>query len=162
LIVGLGSIGQRHARNLRIILGDEVELLAFRARGLTHVIGEGGVTTEHETVASRLGVREHFDLDDAITQHPDVAFVCNPTKLHVPVAQRLANAGCHLFIEKPVADSLEGVETLAQTVGEKRVVAVVGCQLRFHPLLRRVHALVQAGALGRVTAVRATSVGASC
>ena len=155
LIVGLGSIGQRHARNLRIILGDDVELLAFRTRGHTRVIGEGSVTNEHETVASRLGVRELFDLDDAIAQRPDVAFVCNPTKLHVPVAQRLANAGCHLFIEKPVADSLDGVAALAQAVHENRVVAVVGCQLRFHPLLRRLHAIVQAEALGRITSVRA-------
>lgn len=154
LIVGLGSIGQRHARNLRTILGDDVQLLALRARGLTRVIGEGGVATDKESVASRLDVREYFDLDEAIAQRPDVAFVCNPTRLHVPVAERLARAGCHLFMEKPVSDSLDGLDALARTVREQRLVAVVGCQLRFHPLLRRVQALLEDGTLGRVTSVR--------
>ncbi len=40
LIVGLGAIGQRHVRNLRALLGDGVELVAVRARGLTHVLSD--------------------------------------------------------------------------------------------------------------------------
>jgi predicted dehydrogenase len=154
LIVGLGSIGQRHARNLRTLLGDDVELLAYRARGLSHVIAEGGVASDRETVADRLGIREFTDLNEALAQRPDIAFVCNPTRLHLPVAQRLAEAGCHLFIEKPVSDTSDGVEELERTVRERGVVAVVGCQLRFHPLLRRVHALLGENAIGRVVAAR--------
>ena len=154
LIVGLGSIGQRHARNLRALLGNDVELLAYRARGLEHVIGEGGVTNAAESVSSRLGIREFTSLDDALARRPDVAFVCNPTRLHLAAAQRIAEAGCHLFLEKPVSDSLDGVDALARAVEVRDLVAVVGCQLRFHPLLKRVHALLGDGALGRVTSAR--------
>ena len=153
LIVGLGSIGQRHARNLRALVGDDVELLAYRARGLSHVI-EGGIASDRETVADRLGIREFTNLDEALARRPDIAFVCNPTRMHLAVAQRLAEAGCHLFIEKPVSDTLDGVDVLDRTVRDRGVVAVVGCQLRFHPLLRRVHGLLGEHALGRVVAAR--------
>ena len=154
LIVGLGSIGQRHARNLRALLGTSVELLAYRERGLEHVIGEGGVTSATASVSSRLGIREFTSLDETLADRPDVAFICNPTRLHLAVAQRIAEAGCHLFIEKPISDSLDGVDVLRRTVEDRGLVAVVGCQLRFHPLLQRVHALLRGGALGRVTSAR--------
>jgi predicted dehydrogenase len=154
LLVGLGSIGQRHARNLRALLGADVELLAYRTRGLSHVIAEGGVATQKESVADRLAIREFTKLDEALAHRPTVAFICNPTRLHLPVAQRLAEAGCHLFIEKPLSDTLEGVEELSRTVRERGLVAVVGCQLRFHPLLRRAHALIGERAIGRVVAAR--------
>lgn len=138
LIVGLGSIGQRHARNLRTLLGDDVELLALRARSRTEVSGVRAITS----------------IDDALAARPDIAFICNPTRLHVPVAQRLADAGVHLFLEKPVADSMDGVDDLVRTVEQRGIVAVVGCQLRFHPCLRRLQALLGAGAVGSVTSVR--------
>jgi predicted dehydrogenase len=156
LIVGLGSIGQRHARNLRTLLGNDVELLAFRARGLSHVLTEGGVASDRETIADRLGVRGFTNLDEALARHPDIAFVCNPTRLHLPVAQRLAEAGCHLFIEKPVSDSLDGVDALERTVRARGVVAAVGCQLRFHPLVRRVRDLLAERVMGRVVSARIT------
>jgi hypothetical protein len=38
LFCGLGSIGQRHVRNLRALLGDRVEILAYRQRGLARVL----------------------------------------------------------------------------------------------------------------------------
>ena len=154
LVVGLGSIGQRHARNLRTLLGGEVELLALRTRGRTEVIGERAVIDATTSIRDELGVRELTSIDDALAAKPDVAFICNPTRLHVPVAQRLADAGCHLFIEKPVGDSMDGVDELMATVARRGTVAAIGCQLRFHPCLRRLHALLAAGAVGTVTSVR--------
>lgn len=154
LIVGLGSIGQRHARNLRALLGADVELLAYRARGLSHVIADGGATNPHESVSERLAITEYATLDEALARRPDIAFVCNPTRLHLAAAQRIAEADCHLFLEKPISDTLDGVDELARTVRDRGLITVVGCQLRFHPLLRRVHAVLREGALGGVTAAR--------
>jgi predicted dehydrogenase len=139
---------------LRALLGSDVELLAYRARGLSHVIADGGVADAGESVSDRLAITEFASLDEALARRPDIAFVCNPTRLHVAVAQRLAEAGCHLFLEKPISDTLDGVDELARTVRSRRLVAVVGCQLRFHPLLGRVRVLLREGALGAVTAVR--------
>lgn len=154
LVVGLGSIGQRHVRNLRALLGADVELFALRSRGLTRVVGERAVVDEHANVAERYRITELRRLEDAIAARPDVAFICNPTRLHVPVAQALADAGCHLFLEKPIADDMTGVDALAETVHSRGLVAMVGCQMRFHPCLQRLHQLLAVGALGRVTAAR--------
>ena len=80
--------------------------------------------------------------------------VCNPSSLHLAVALRSAQAGCALFIEKPLSNSADRVIELIETVESASIVGLVGYQMRFHPNLLRVRALLDAGAIGRVVAVR--------
>ena len=155
LIVGLGAIGQRHVRNLRALLGDSVELLAARSRGLSHVLNDAMTVEAREGLCEKYGIRAFASLDEALAHKPDVAFVCNPTSLHIGTALALARAGCHLFIEKPLAHEYAGVEELLRTVERQGLVATVGYQFRFHPCLTRTHAVLQSGTIGRVLAVRA-------
>jgi len=70
------------------------------------------------------------------------------------LAVEAAEHGCHLFIEKPLSDSLEGVDRLLATVTERNLVTLVGCNMRFHPGLVRVKKLLEKGAIGRVVAAR--------
>ena len=155
LIVGLGAIGQRHVRNLRALLGDSVELLAARSRGLSHVLNDAMTVEAREGLCEKYGIRACATLDDALAHRPDVAFVCNPTSLHIGTALAVARAGCHLFIEKPLAHEYAGVEELLSTVERQGLVATVGYQFRFHPCLMRTYSLLRSGAIGRVLAVRA-------
>ena len=148
LIAGLGAIGQRHARNLRTLLGDGLELIAYRRRRLSHVITESLQRDDSRDVESALGIRAFEDLDAALAERPDGVFVCTPSSQHVDIAQRAAAAGCHLFIEKPISHTLDGVETLRQTVAAKQLVALVGCQWRYHPAVRWLREVLQAQALG--------------
>ena len=127
LVVGLGGIGQRHLRNLRTLLGPDAELSAFRVRGLSHTLTDQLDIEPGTDVAAKYGVRVFENLEDALALGPEAAFVCNPTSLHIPVALRLAHAGCHLFIEKPLSHSLEGVEELLAVVKAKGLVSMVGC-----------------------------------
>jgi predicted dehydrogenase len=150
LIAGLGAIGQRHARNLRALLGPDLELLAYRRRRLPHVITESLQRDDTRNVEAALGLRSFDDLDRALAERPDAVFVCTPSSHHLEVAQRAADAGCHLFIEKPVSHTLDGLPGLAATVRERRLVALVGCQWRFHPLVRRLREEVVGGLLGPV------------
>jgi len=155
LIVGLGAIGQRHVRNLRALLRDSVELLAARSRGLSHVLSDATTVEAREGLCEKYGIRAFATLDDALAHKPDVAFVCNPTSLHIGTALALARAGCHLFIEKPLAHEYAGVEELLGIVERQGLVATVGYQFRFHPCLTTTYALLRSGAIGRVLAVRA-------
>jgi predicted dehydrogenase len=155
LIVGLGAIGQRHVRNLRALLGDSVELLAARSRGLSHVLSDAMTVEAREGLCEKYGICAFATLDDALAHKPDVAFVCNPTSLHIGTALALARAGCHLFIEKPLAHEYAGVEELLGLVERQGLVATVGYQFRFHPCLTTTYALLRSGAIGRVLAVRA-------
>lgn len=153
LMAGLGSAGQRHVRNLRALFGDSVELHAYRVRGLRHVIGADGVIAPG-TVEETYGVRAWTSLDDALALRPDAVFVTNPTDQHVRVALRAAQAGCHLFLEKPVSHTLEGVETLQRTIARGGTVATVGYQLRLHPVFRALRGLLDEAAVGRVLSAR--------
>jgi len=149
LIAGLGAIGQRHARNLRAMRPD-VELLAYRQRRLRHVITASFARDDDRDVESELGIRAFADLGEALAARPDAVFVCNPTSQHLDVARRAAEHGSHLFVEKPVSHSMAGLDGLARTVAERRLVALVGCQWRFHPCVLRLKALLESGVLGPV------------
>ena len=91
------------------------------------------------------------DLDAALAQRPDAVFVCTPSSQHLDIAQRSAAAGCHLFIEKPVAHTMQGLDDLKRTVAAKGVQVLVGCQWRFHPCVRWLRDLLAAQALGTLT-----------
>jgi predicted dehydrogenase len=155
LFVGLGSIGQRHVRNLRRLLGDRVELLAVRARGLTRVLTDEQVVASETGLLERYAIRALPDLPAALSERPDAVFVTNPTALHLEVASSAARAGCHLFVEKPLASDEAGLDELVDLVERKGLVALVGYQLRFHPGFARLQALIAAGRPGRVIGVRA-------
>lgn len=105
LFAGLGSIGQRHVRNLRALMGEHVEILAYRANGDSPVLNADMTVKHGVTLESTYNIRSFSNLDDALGQKPDAVFVTNPNSVHLPVALAAAKAGCHLFIEKPLADS---------------------------------------------------------
>jgi predicted dehydrogenase len=152
LVIGLGAIGQRHARNLRTILGDELVLSALRSRRASPVIADGlvvaGGTPEDDCDG---GV--FTDLDSALEARPDLVFVCTPSNMHVGYARAAVASGAAVFIEKPLSSDMEGVEALAADVQARKAVVAVGCQLRFHPALVRLRALLHEQVVGRLLAV---------
>lgn len=156
LLIGLGGVGQRHARNLRSILGEGLTLLAYRVRGLSHVLTAKLQADPNADVEATLGIRSFTDLGAALAEKPDVAFVCNPTNLHVPTALACVQAGCDVFIEKPLSHSMDDVEKLIRTVDQTRRIAMVGYQLRFHPCIGKLREIVASGCLGRLLSVRVT------
>jgi predicted dehydrogenase len=152
LVCGLGSIGQRHVRNLRSILGDGVEILAYRQRNRSPVIEPDMTTRPEADPEATYDVRSFADLEEALAERPDVAFITNPNVFHVPFALAAARSGCHLFIEKPLSHSLDGVAELVEIVESEGLVAFVGYQFRFHPGLRLLKSLIEERRLGRLVA----------
>ena len=148
LVAGLGAIGQRHARNLRTVCGEGLELLAYRRRRLPHVITESLQRDDSRNVETELELTVFDDLDAALAARPDAVFVCTPSSGHIEIAQRAADAGCHLFIEKPISHSLDGVDRLRETVAAKQLVVLVGCQWRYHPAVRWLREVLESGSLG--------------
>lgn len=150
LFAGLGSIGQRHLRNLRVLLGDTVQISAYRARRQSPVLNTDMTVRANAELESLYGVRSFDRLDAALDDRPDAVFVTNPNSLHLSVALAAARQGCHLFIEKPLAHNLEGVNTLIDLVEKQRLVAFVAYQFRFHPGLQQIKRLLAQGRLGRL------------
>ncbi len=157
LMVGLGGVGQRHARNLRAILGNDLDLIAYRVRGLDQVVTpQLSVDQTKTSIEAEYGIRSYGDLDEALAQKPDFAFICNPSGLHIPVAMACVEAGCDIFLEKPISASAEGVEKLTALAKEGGRIGMVGYQLRYHPSFLKLAEIVRSGALGNLLSVRAT------
>jgi predicted dehydrogenase len=156
LFAGLGAIGQRHLRNLHAIVGDRLEVAAFRVRRHVAVVNERLELDTGQSVEAKYGIRVFAELEQALeTFRPTLVFVCNPTSLHLDVALPAARFGANLFIEKPLGSSLEGAERLAAIVEEKSLTALVGFQMRFHPCFKKLRQLLAQDSIGRVIAVRA-------
>ncbi|MFL0658897.1 Gfo/Idh/MocA family protein [Cylindrospermopsis raciborskii UAM/DH-MRr] len=139
LVVGHGSIGQRHLRIVR------QNLPQADIRVLRHRPGSG---------VSELANGVYHDLESACTFAPQVAIIANPAPFHLQTAAALVATGSHLLIEKPLSHDLEGVEALLQQARTQGVVLQVGYNLRFLPSLSRFRDLVQHGEIGHVLSVR--------
>ncbi|MDW8227736.1 MAG: Gfo/Idh/MocA family oxidoreductase [Anaerolineales bacterium] len=155
LIVGLGGIGQRHLRNLLTVLGEQAEIRAVSPRTDLPVLTDKLTVEQGITLQEKYGLHIYPDLDSGLGWHPDAVFICTPSSMHVPQAIQAARAGAHLFIEKPLSHTLDSIEELVAEIEKRHLVAVVGYQMRFHPGLQRLRALLQEGKVGRLLAVHA-------
>jgi predicted dehydrogenase len=154
LFCGLGGIGQRHLRNLRELLGDTLQVHAYRVRGQRIKLRDNLTVDEGADLERDYQVHVHHDLDEALGMRPDAAFICNPNALHVPVALACARAGVAVFMEKPLASDLEGIDQLLAEVKLRQLPFHVGYQFRFHPGLQRLKALLDGGHFGNLLSVR--------
>lgn len=140
-MVGCGSIGRRHIGNLLGLGVREVAAVDTRA-------------DRRDEAAAEFDIPTHARLADAWSGEPTVAVIATPPAAHLEPAMEAVRRGCHLFVEKPLAASLEGTDELADAARAQCLVTLVGCNLRFHPGLRRLHTWLSDGAVGRVVSAR--------
>ncbi len=136
LVVGVGSIGERHVR-------------CFLATGRVAV----GICEVNEslgnTVAERYGLDEVFSaLETAQESSWDAVLIATPAHTHIPIALAVAKQGIPLLIEKPLSTSLEGVDELHALVKEKNLLTAVSYNYRAHPALAAMKAALDTGRFG--------------
>lgn len=134
-LLGVGMMGRHHARVLREI--DEVELVA--------IADPGG---DPHGVAGALEVLP--DVDALIAAGIDIAVVAVPTRFHEDAALRLADAGVHTLVEKPIAETVAAGQRMVEAFGAAGVVGAVGHIERFNPALQELRRRLEAGELGEV------------
>jgi predicted dehydrogenase len=94
-------------------------------------------------------VRVYGNLVEALDEEtPSFAVIANPSSLHLDTAVVCAAAGCHLLVEKPLSDRLDGIAALEAAAAARHVRILVGFQFRHHPALARIGAILRSGALG--------------
>lgn len=142
LIVGLGSVGKRHLRNLRQLRPDS-RIAALRS----------GQTPESDEADDCDNV--FYSLSELEAFRPDAAIIASPAPFHVDVAQHLLERGIPALVEKPLSDRLEGLEDLLSLASAKGVPTMVGYNLRFDPALLEVRRLLQRQEIGEVYLARA-------
>ncbi len=131
VVIGLGSIGQRHAAILRS-QGEEV-------------IGVDIAPSK------KFPFPVYEQLQDIGHPDFDVVWICTPTHIHSRQAIESLNKGVHLFVEKPVAHTLESADSIRRAwekMPNKKMVWVA-CNMRFHPAVIKLRRLIAAGIIGQ-------------
>jgi predicted dehydrogenase len=124
LIIGVGSIGHRHLR-------------CFQQTGRVQIaICETNAALSQQ-IAAQYGIEKTYaSLDAAMADRFDAAVVTTPAHLHVAMGTRLADAGIHVLIEKPLSTTLDGIDRMVSTVEKRQVVAGVAYVLRANPVVK--------------------------
>jgi myo-inositol 2-dehydrogenase / D-chiro-inositol 1-dehydrogenase len=143
-IIGCGYVTlDRHLPALRRV--PEIEVVAV-----------ADAVPERATDAARRTPRAHAVGVDALLGDGGVeaVAVCTPPATHAELALAALDAGKHLFLEKPVAPSLEEADRIAERAARSPLQVLVGFNFRRHRLVERARQMVMDGRLGRVQAVR--------
>jgi predicted dehydrogenase len=142
LVVGGGSIGKRHLRNLL-------------STGRTAAIVELREDRRAEIATKHPAARIFGTLDEALAaERYEAGFICLPTAYHLPPAMELAKRGMHLFMEKPVAAGVEGIPALLDAVESRGLVSMTGFCLRFFKPMVKAKELLSEGRVGRIVTAR--------
>ena len=124
VIIGLGSIGRRHATNLKRMYPDA--RFTFVRRG-----------GNEDALSASVGARVVPSLEDVLAGHADLAVLATPSADHIATLPALIDRGWRLLVEKPIVTSLDDCDLVsAHLERAPGAVRVAGFNLRFLPALR--------------------------
>ena len=139
LIIGFGSIGKRHLKNIISKTNSEIIILTQR-NDLGYL--------------KKDNIKVFNTLKECLQEKPDIGFITNETVQHVPIAIKLANAGLDIFLEKPLSNSMISVNKLLSIVNRKKLVTLMGCNLRFHDGIKKIKSLIEKQTIGKIISVK--------
>ena len=143
LVVGCGSIGERHIRNLKRLSVDKIIACDTNSERLA-------------LIKEKYDIQETYtELQEAMNQGIDAVLVCTPPSTHIPIALEAIDHKAHVFIEKPMSNSLDGVDELIKKASKNRLIICVGYNFRFHQGLKLAKEIVDRGEIGKILFVRA-------
>jgi predicted dehydrogenase len=123
LVAGCGNMGASHARAYHKM--PEFEIVGLVSRG----------PASRQVISKELGGRPEFsDYYDALkSTKPDVVSINTYPETHAAYAKAALEAGCHVFCEKPIAETVEEAQSIVDMARAKRRKLVIGYILRVHP-----------------------------
>lgn len=139
-VVGAGFWGRNHVR----VLG---ELPDARVEAVCDIVEERA-----KTVATKYGVPNYYsNLDEMLRKAEiDALTVCTPSISHAEVAVKALDAGLHVFVEKPLASTLEECLKILDASKSNGKHVMTGFIERFNPAVEKAVELLQAGEIGDV------------
>lgn len=142
LVIGCGSIGQRHINNL---------LYIQRQTSSSFTVDAVEPDDTNRERASQLGCGTvYHSLEQAFDQSDyQTVVICSPNHHHVPQAIAALHQGCYVFVEKPLALNLNEAQKMAPLVKAYSGRLMVGCNLRFHKGVRSLRETIKGGLVGK-------------
>ena len=139
-LIGAGRIGRLHA-----------EHLALRIPSADLVMVADPFEEAARSCAERYGIPSYGHDYRAVLDHPDIqaVVICSSTDTHARIIEEAAQAGKHIFCEKPIALDLPSIDQALDAVKRSGVKLQIGFNRRFDTNYRRVHQAVEQGEIGR-------------
>lgn len=137
-VIGAGFMGSMHASIFAQSPGSQLVAVADQNLDLAQA-----VAAKHPGASA---YRSHDELLAA--EKPDLISICTPDNLHRPAALAAAAKGVHLFIEKPIASTIEDGEAIVAAADKARIKLGVGYLLRFDPRYAHARQLISQGKIG--------------
>ena len=136
LVVGGGSIGERHVRCFLKTNECDVSVCEMDA-------------AKRDKLAKTYAVKQAYpDFDKVPLDRFQVVVVACPAPFHMPQSLAAARAGCHVLCEKPLSDKPEGIQELIDTVRAKKLVAATAFTMRSVSAIRRLKQVIDEGTIG--------------
>lgn len=142
LVVGCGSIGERHIGNLKKINAGEI-------------IACDPDSERRSLIKEKYGAVVFDDLKKAFSEKPNVVFICTPPSSHIKIALEAVKNNAHVFIEKPMSNTMDGVDDLLKTAKKNNLLVFVGYNFRFHKGMQIVKKMIDDGKIGKILSARA-------
>ena len=148
LFVGLGSIGQRHLRNIKKLY-PKCKILSYRVLNRNFTLNN-----KNKILKTDLNKKYNITLfnkySKALDSKPDAVFICNPTSHHMNYALEAARKKINIFVDKPLSHNLKKLDLLQKIVKKNKLVFFVGYQLRFSKALNFIKEIIEKKGLGKL------------
>lgn len=145
LIIGIGSIGERHLR-------------CFKATARCEVSGCEPNESLRLKMGERYGCPVYASVEEAMGAGTwDGAVICTPAHTHIPIAMHLLDQGMHLLIEKPLSTTLAGIDDLIQKATERKAIVRVAYVFRSIPVIAAIREALQTPGLEDIRHIVVTS-----
>ena len=139
LVVGYGSIGKRHIQNLSKFKNMEILVVTKR---------------KNDTFLKKYNCKIFSTIQKSLDERPNFAIVCTETSTHIKYSNLLAKHGIHLLIEKPLSNSIIGVNSLLKESRKQKLTTLIGCNLRFHPCIKKIKDVLSRKKLGKILSIQ--------
>ena len=143
LIIGCGSIGERHLHNIKKIGIKDIGILDTNK-------------TRVDSLSKKYSVKKFYDLDNALSFKPDFSVICTLPESHIPIANSCINSGSHVFVEKPLSSNLKNVIPMLKKAKTKKLKVAVGYNLRFDKGINLLKHKLQQKEIGRPLSILIT------
>jgi len=145
LFFGLGSIGQRHLRNLKKLLKNNVNFYAYRKTKNVPLLNSHGNKT-NGNIEEKFKISLISNLNFVESHNIDIVFITNPSSLHLDTVLKLKKLrNAYIFIEKPIDASLKKNKIFLQHVKKNKLQVFVGYNMRFHSGYEKLKSILKKG-----------------
>ncbi len=146
-VIGTGAMGQNHVRIYSEMEGVELA-------GISDVDFE-----RVDAMATQFNTKPFTDYKEMFAEGLDAVSVVVPTKLHKQVVLDALEAGMHVLVEKPIADSVENADLMIDAAEKAGKILMVGHIERFNPAVIKLKEIMESGVLGKVVSISTRRVG---